>query len=165
MVQLRQGAELALEREDAAACAVEFDRYGEVAVIDLDAALGRGDNAAMIAPLLRLADCRVGGGIRTVEQALEWVSLGASKVILGSAAFRLPDGTFGVNRALLQEFKDRIGSERLIVAVDTRDGGIVVDGWKTATGLPLVETARALEPFAGELLWTCVEREGMMAAR
>jgi phosphoribosyl-ATP pyrophosphohydrolase/phosphoribosyl-AMP cyclohydrolase len=56
----------------------------------------------------------------------------------------------------------KIGRERLIVAVDARGGEIVVDGWKTPTGLDLFEAAKAVEPFAGELLFTCVEREGTM---
>jgi phosphoribosyl-ATP pyrophosphohydrolase/phosphoribosyl-AMP cyclohydrolase len=88
--------------------------------------------------------------------------LGACKVIIGSQAFRLPDGGFGVNTAFLESLARRIGRERLIVAADSRDGIIVVDGWKTSTGLPLLETAAGLEPFAGGLLWTCVEREGEM---
>jgi phosphoribosyl-ATP pyrophosphohydrolase/phosphoribosyl-AMP cyclohydrolase len=57
---------------------------------------------------------------------------------------------------------EKIGRERLIVAVDARGGEIVVDGWKTPTGLDLITAANAVEPFAGELLFTCVEREGTM---
>ncbi|MDR3301624.1 MAG: phosphoribosyl-ATP diphosphatase [Spirochaetaceae bacterium] len=161
VVQLRQGAELVLQRDNAEELAREFDRYGEVAVIDLDAAMGSGSNSAMIKPLLRLAQCRVGGGIRSAEQAAELVSLGAEKVIVGSAALRLTSG-FGVNTAFLDEIAGKIGRERLIVAVDSREDIIVADGWKTFTGLPLIETAKQLEQFAGELLWTCVEREGTM---
>jgi phosphoribosyl-ATP pyrophosphohydrolase/phosphoribosyl-AMP cyclohydrolase len=164
VVQLRQGAELVLQRDNATELAVEFDRYGEVAVIDLDAAMGKGSNRAMIAPLLRTAECRVGGGIRTPEQAAELVSLGARKIIVGSNAFRDPakKGEFAVNTAFLAAMADKIGRERLIVAVDARNGEIVVDGWKTPTGLDLVAAAKAVEPYAGELLCTCVEREGTM---
>ena len=163
VVQLRQGADLVLERDNPLELAAEFDRYGEVAVIDLDAAMGKGSNLAMIKPLLRKAECRVGGGIRTPEQARELVSLGARKIIVGSAAFRLADGSFGVNVPFLEAMKNKIGRERLIVAVDAREGVIVVDGWKTATGLDLFEAAKQVEAFAGELLFTCVEREGTMS--
>jgi phosphoribosyl-ATP pyrophosphohydrolase/phosphoribosyl-AMP cyclohydrolase len=169
VVQLRQGSELVLQRDDAPALAEEFDRYGEVAVIDLDAAMGRGNNLETIKPLLRKAECRVGGGIRTPEQARELVSLGAARIIVGSRAFRDPakhgEG-FGVNAAFLESMAKAIGRERLIVAVDAKNNGngyeISVDGWKTPTGLPLVESAKAVEAFAGGLLFTCVDREGTM---
>jgi phosphoribosyl-ATP pyrophosphohydrolase/phosphoribosyl-AMP cyclohydrolase len=166
VVQLRRGSELALQRDDPQALAAEFDRYGEVAVIDLDAAMGRGDNRELIKPLLRKAQCRVGGGIRTVEQARELLSLGAQKIILGSRAFRV-DGDFAVNAPFLETMATALGRERIILAVDAgkqSSGGyeILVDGWKTATGLDLVESARAVEPYASELLFTCVDREGSL---
>jgi phosphoribosyl-ATP pyrophosphohydrolase/phosphoribosyl-AMP cyclohydrolase len=160
-VQLRQGKELALEREDCGNLAKEFDRYGEVAVIDLDAAAGRGSNLDMIKPLLRVAECRVGGGIRTVEKARELVSLGAKKIIVGSAAFRTERG-FAVNEEFLGALAEGIGRERLIVAVDARGREIVVDGWKTPSGLDLIETAKRVEKYAGGLLFTGVEKEGML---
>ncbi|MDR2097627.1 MAG: bifunctional phosphoribosyl-AMP cyclohydrolase/phosphoribosyl-ATP diphosphatase HisIE [Spirochaetaceae bacterium] len=160
-VQLRQGAKLALKRDDCVALAREFDRYGEVAVIDLDAAMGRGSNLDAVKPLLHIAECRVGGGIRSAEQASELVSLGAKKIIVGSAAFRTERG-FALNGDFLGALANAIGRERLIVAVDARNGEIVVDGWKTPTGLKLIETAKLVEKYAGELLFTCVEKEGML---
>jgi phosphoribosyl-ATP pyrophosphohydrolase/phosphoribosyl-AMP cyclohydrolase len=176
VVQLRQGAELVLQRDDAPSLAEEFNRYGEVAVIDLDAAMGRGDNRELILPLLRRAECRVGGGVKTPEQAGELVSLGARRIIIGSPAFRdsakggkgAAEGEFAVNTGFLAALGRKIGRERVVVAVDAKrsgqDGGyeIVVDGWKTPTGLPLIESARALVPYAAELLFTCVDREGTM---
>lgn len=175
VVQLKQGAELVLERDNPRELAEEFDRYGEVALIDLDAAMGKGNNLEMLKPLLRRAECRVGGGIRTPAQARELVSLGAAKIIVGSGAFRDPakkglgsaGGEFAVNAEFLGAIAKEIGRERLIVAVDARRGAggsyeIVVDGWKTATGLALLEAAKAVEPYAGELLFTCVDREGTM---
>ena len=163
VVQLKQGLELVLERDNPLELAEEFDRYGEVAVIDLDAAMGKGKNLEMIKPILRKAECRVGGGIRTPEQAKELVSFGARKIIIGSAAFRNDTGVFGVNIPFLRKMAETIGQERLIVAVDARGGEITVDGWKTPTGLDLIETAKTLEPYVSELLFTCVEREGAMA--
>ena len=170
VVQLRQGKELVLQRDDAVELAEEFDLYGEVAIIDLDAAMGKGDNSQMVKSLLRKAECRVGGGIRTPEQARELVSLGAKKIIVGSVVFRDPakkgagiaGGEFAVNVQLLEAFAKQIGRERLIVAVDARNGEIVVDGWKTPTGLRLTEASGAVEKWCSELLFTCVEREGTM---
>jgi phosphoribosyl-ATP pyrophosphohydrolase/phosphoribosyl-AMP cyclohydrolase len=177
-VQLKQGSELVLQRDNMAELAEEFDRYGEVAVIDLDAAMGRGPaphNLEKIKPLLRRAECRVGGGVRTAEQARELVSLGARKIIAGSACFRDPAkkgagvtaGEFRVNIPFLKDLAEKIGRERVIVAVDARidETGkyhIVVDGWKTPTGLDLAEAAQEAEPFVSEFLFTCVEREGGM---
>jgi phosphoribosyl-ATP pyrophosphohydrolase/phosphoribosyl-AMP cyclohydrolase len=163
VVQLKQGEELILQRDNACELAQEFDRYGEVAVIDLDAAMGKGSNLEMIKPLLRKAECRVGGGIRTPEQAKELVSLGARKIIVGSSAFRGTEkNEFAVNIPFLDAISKKIGRERLIIAVDARNGEIVVDGWKTPTGIDLFEAAKTVEPFASELLFTCVEREGTM---
>jgi phosphoribosyl-ATP pyrophosphohydrolase/phosphoribosyl-AMP cyclohydrolase len=177
VVQLRQGSELVLQRDNAAELAGEFDRYGEVAVIDLDAAMGKGSNLSLIKPLLRRAECRVGGGIRTPEQAGELVSLGAKRIIAGSAAFRDPakqgrgpgGGEFALYLPFLEALAKGIGRERVILAVDARfspaSGGayeITVDGWKTPTGLDLIETARAAEPYVGEFLFTCVDREGTL---
>ncbi|GHU69571.1 hypothetical protein FACS189450_02680 [Spirochaetia bacterium] len=170
VVQLKQGSELILQRDNAVELAEEFDRYGEVAVIDLDAAMNKGSNIEMIKPLLRKAECRVGGGIKTPEQAKELISLGAQKIILGSAAFRDPakkgsgiaGGEFKINTEFLEAMVKKISRERIIVAVDAKNGEIVVDGWKTPTGLKLIDAAQAVEPYAAELLFTCVEREGTM---
>ncbi|MDR1326198.1 MAG: phosphoribosyl-ATP diphosphatase [Treponema sp.] len=165
VVQLKQGQELVLQRDNPEELAVEFNRYGEVALIDLDAAMGKGSNFSLLVPLLRKAECRVGGGIRTVEQAKQLIKLGAKKIIIGSQAFRDPKQAdqFKVNTELLEAFANAIGRERLIVAVDARDSEIVVDAWKTRTGLPLINSAKAVEPYAAELLFTCVEREGTMS--
>jgi phosphoribosyl-ATP pyrophosphohydrolase/phosphoribosyl-AMP cyclohydrolase len=189
VVQLKRGAELVLQRDNPLELAEEFDRYGEVAVIDLDAAMGKGHNVELIKSLLRKAECRVGGGIKTVEQAKELVSLGARKIIIGSMAFRASkqkaeDGSFGLNRPFLETLVKIIGRERIIIAVDAKkttaanmeagtgnssaDHGaqayeITLDGWKTPTGLPLIETAAEAVPYASELLFTCIDREGTMS--
>ncbi|MDR0473857.1 MAG: phosphoribosyl-ATP diphosphatase [Treponema sp.] len=178
-VQLKQGKEPVLERDNPLELAAEFDRYGETAVIDLDAAMGKGSNMEIIKPLLRKAECRVGGGIRSAGQAKELISLGARKVIIGSAAFRCPSkngsgpgGEFFVNTEFLKELEKKIGRERIIVAVDAGKNStgampssyeITVDGWKTPTGLDLIEAACLAENFVSEFLFTCVDREGTMS--
>jgi phosphoribosyl-ATP pyrophosphohydrolase/phosphoribosyl-AMP cyclohydrolase len=157
-VQLRRGLDKVLERDDPAALAVEFGRLAEVAVIDLDAAMGRGDNRELVERLLPLARCRVGGGIRSAAAARRWLQLGASKVIVGSAAFR--DG--GVNRPLLEELAAAVGRQRLVLAVDAAGGRVVVDGWRREAGLDALAALQELEPYCGEFLCTCVEGEGCL---
>lgn len=168
VVQLRQGKDLVLERDNPYEIIAEFDKYGEVAIIDLDQALrnvkpdGTTANTAILKSLLRSGSVRVGGGIRDAKKAKELLSLGAEKVIIGSAAFALPDGTPGVNTAFLEQMAQAIGREHIIVSVDARDGKITVKGWTESAGIDLIEGAKAVEPYCSELLFTCVEREGTM---
>ena len=76
-VQLVEGREKALDAGDPLAAAERFAVAGPLAVIDLDAAMGQGDNGAVIEPLVRRFDCRVGGGIRSVDAARRWLDAGA----------------------------------------------------------------------------------------
>ena len=121
VVQLRQGKDLVLERDNPEELIAEFDRYGEVAIIDLDQALrnvkadGTTANTAILKRLLRKGNVRVGGGIRDAKKAKELLSLGAEKVIIGSAAFALPDGKPGVNTAFLSQMAETIGRDHIIV--------------------------------------------------
>ncbi|HLO40675.1 MAG TPA: HisA/HisF-related TIM barrel protein, partial [Phycisphaerales bacterium] len=85
-VQLIQGKTRELEAGDPRPLAEKFGQVGEIAVIDLDAAMGKGSNEALIKDLLRRARVRVGGGIRDVETAMKWLDAGAEKVILGTRA-------------------------------------------------------------------------------
>jgi phosphoribosyl-ATP pyrophosphohydrolase/phosphoribosyl-AMP cyclohydrolase len=171
VVQLRQGKDLVLERDNPGELIAEFDRYGEVAIIDLDAALrntkadGTTANTEILKGLLRRGNVRVGGGIRDAKKAKELLSLGAEKVIIGSAAFSAPgsDGSAGaVNTAFLEDMVKAIGREHIIISVDSRDGKIAVKGWTETAGIDLIDGAKAVEPYCSELLFTCVEREGTM---
>ena len=168
VVQLRQGKDLVLERDNPDELIAEFDRYGEVAIIDLDQALrnikpdGSTANTAILKSLLRSGNVRVGGGIRDAKKAKELIFFGAEKVIIGSAAFTMSDGSSGVNVAFLEQMAQSLGRERIIVSVDARDGKITVKGWTESAGIDLIEGAKAVEPYCSELLFTCVEREGTM---
>jgi phosphoribosyl-ATP pyrophosphohydrolase/phosphoribosyl-AMP cyclohydrolase len=148
VVQLRQGREHVLSAGEPGPLARSFGLVGEVAVIDLDAALGTGSNAGLIEGVLDLARCRVGGGIRDVETARRWLDAGAAKVILGTAA----------RPELLRE----LPRERVIAAVDARDGEVVTHGWTSGTGAKIAEKMRELAPFVGGFLVTFVEVEGTM---
>ena len=85
-VQLVGGKALAIDAGDPRPIAERFRRVGEIAVVDLDAALGRGNNREVMQELVKIAPCRIGGGIRDVDAALSWLDAGATKVVLGTAA-------------------------------------------------------------------------------
>lgn len=157
-VQLKQGRERMLERDNPLELAAYFDRFGEIAVIDLDASMNKGNNQELIKGICRFADCRVGGGIRTVEKAKELISHGAVKVIIGSRAFE----NNAVNHRFLKMLKSAIGKEHMMIAIDAYEGEIVTRAWKHRTGLKLFDVVRELEPYASEFLFTCVEKEGLL---
>jgi len=147
-VQLRGGRDLVLDGGDPLARLGEFAVAGEVAVVDLDAALGQGSNAGLIREMVRRAPCRVGGGIRDLDAAREWLDAGAAKIVIGTAAS--PD------------FCGALPRERVIAAVDAERGQVVVEGWRTATGASVLERIRELAPLVGGFLFTQVDKEGAM---
>ena len=147
-VQLVGGREKVLDAGDPRPIAERFARAGEVAVIDLDAALGRGSNAEVIRDLLSLAPCRVGGGIRDVDTALGWLDAGAVKVILGTAA--------------TPEVLSQLPRARVIAALDALDGDVVVKGWREKTGRGIEERMAELREHVGGFLVTFVETEGRL---
>jgi len=147
-VQLIGGREKALDAGDPRPIAERFGRVGEVAVIDLDAALGTGSNQQTILDLLGQAPCRVGGGIRDLETARFWLDAGARKIILGTAAE--------------PELLDQLPRDRVIAALDAVDGDIVVEGWTQKTGRGVLDRMQELKPYVGGFLVTFVEREGRL---
>lgn len=156
-VQLVRGETKALERE-ALAMLTEFAGFPEIQVIDLDAALGQGSNDALVQELCKQAVCRVGGGVRTVERAQQVAGAGARKVIVGTAAF----SAAGVRHDFLVQMREAIGRDRLMLALDSREGRIVVKGWRESTNLTAEEVVRQMEPYCSEFLCTFVDREGTM---
>ena len=158
VVQLKQGREKMLEVEDFLSLAKKFDRCAETAVIDLDAAMGRGGNLNIIKEVLKVAECRVGGGINSVEKARDLLALGATRVIIGSRAFEHDR----VAHDFLKSLERSVGRNRLIIAIDSREREIVTKAWTHGTGLKLLDTVKELEPYASEFLFTCVEKEGCL---
>ena len=147
-VQLRGGRDLVLDGGDPLARLEEFAVAGEVAVVDLDAALDKGSNAGLIREMVRRAPCRVGGGIRDLDKARSWLDAGATRIMIGTAAS--------------VDFCGALPRERVIAAVDAERGQVVVDGWRTATGTSVPERIRELAPVVGGFLFTQVEKEGAM---
>ena len=158
VVQLIQGREKALEGDSPEEMLRRFAAFPEIQVIDLDAAMGRGSNDALVRLLASRAATRVGGGVRTVERAQALVEQGARKVIVGTAAF----SENGIRRDFLAAVRDAVGRERLIVALDSKAGRIVVKGWRESTNLTAEDVVRELEPYCSGFLCTYVDKEGML---
>ncbi|HSN55574.1 MAG TPA: phosphoribosyl-ATP diphosphatase [Candidatus Sulfomarinibacteraceae bacterium] len=147
-VQLVGGRGEPVETADPFETAERFAVVGELAVIDLDAALGRGSNAGVMSELIRRHPCRVGGGIRSVDAALQWLDAGAERVILGTAA--------------IPEVLAELPRERVIAALDGVDGEVVVRGWTERTGATVLDRLAELGELVGGFLVTFVEREGRL---
>jgi phosphoribosylformimino-5-aminoimidazole carboxamide ribonucleotide (ProFAR) isomerase len=158
VVQLVQGRDKALEADDPLAMIEKFKAFLEIQVIDLDAAIGCGSNDGLVNLVASKAVVRAGGGVRSVERAKALVAQGAHRVIVGTAAFRMD----GMNEEFLDEVAAAIGAERLIVALDSKDGRIVVKGWRESTRLTAEEVLGPLEPYCSGFLCTYVDKEGMM---
>jgi phosphoribosylformimino-5-aminoimidazole carboxamide ribotide isomerase len=152
VVQLVQGREKALEGDEPLEMLRRFAAFPEIQVIDLNAAIGNGENSGIIELLASRARCRVGGGVRTADRARRLIEQGAHRVIVGTAAFTLA----------LEEIAAAVGPERVIVALDSKDGKIVVKGWREATDFTAEEVVGRLEPYCGGFLCTYVDKEGMM---
>lgn len=149
-VQLRQGRELLLtDDRDPVELAHYFNRFGPVALVDLDAALGSGENTALMARCCQVADCRVGGGIRTADDVRNWIKRGARKVVIGTMA--------------TPEFLGQFPCGWVVAALDARGREVLDRGWTRGTQEDVVERARVLSPYCSEFLFTQVEREGMLA--
>ena len=158
VVQLIQGERLAIRDDDVFRWVRRFSRFPKVQVIDLDAATGVGDNLALVRQIAASLTCRVGGGIRTIERAREVLTAGAQQIIAGSSLFK--DGQPDI--AFAKALADAVGINRVIAAVDSRGGQVVIHGWKTTLKLTAVQAVHLLEPYCGEFLYTHVDTEGLM---
>ena len=147
-VQLVGGETHALDAGDPLVIAERFARVGPIAVIDLDAALGHGDNREIIETLCQRYRCRVGGGIRSIDTAKAWLNAGAEQIIIGTRAS--------------PEFLKQLPRERCIAALDARNDEVVIEGWRTATGQSIEARMEQLNPYVAGYLVTFVECEGRM---
>jgi phosphoribosylformimino-5-aminoimidazole carboxamide ribotide isomerase len=158
VVQLVQGREKALEGDSPETMLQRFSRFPVIQVIDLDAAIGKGSNESIVEWLASHARTRVGGGVRTPEKARRLLDLGVEKVIVGTAAFT----SSGPNREFLENLTAAVPRKNILLALDSKDGRIVVKGWRESLDITAEEVIRQLEPYCGGFLCTYVDKEGMM---
>jgi phosphoribosylformimino-5-aminoimidazole carboxamide ribotide isomerase len=159
-VQLVRGRRLALSVNDVFGLLERFGDYPILHVIDLDAALRWGTNARLVKLLCQRANAkvRVGGGIRTVARAERVLSWGAEKIIVGSAAFRRGK----ISHDFLRKLVTRVGRKRVILALDSEGGRIVIRGWRDRLALRPEDVMPEFEPYCSGFLCTYVDQEGTM---
>jgi phosphoribosylformimino-5-aminoimidazole carboxamide ribotide isomerase len=159
IVQLVHGETLKLAFDDFEYWIGRFAHYPLVQLIDLDAAMRQGDNAALIAQIAKRLPCQVGGGISTAEKAAAVLDAGARRVIVGSALF---GGAGVVNTGFAEDLAAAVGLEQLVFSVDTKNGRVAVKGWKDQVELTPEEAVPQLEAYCAAFLYTHIDREGTM---
>jgi len=163
-VQLVQGCKRELAVEDVLGLLDRFSHYDWLHIIDLDAAMRKGHNNALVRQLCVEArrkykiKVRVGGGLRSVRRVQRLRKLGVEQVIIGSAAFRLGH----TNLPFLKRLAARIGRKHILISLDTANGRVVTHGWRAKLSIEPANVFAALEPFCGGFLCTDVDREGTM---
>ena len=158
IVQLVQGERKALEFDNPEEWIERFSAFPLIQLIDLDAAMGTGENGKLLELFARRLHCQIGGGIRSVAAAEAALDKGAQRIILGSLLIQ--DGV--VNVAAAQEFAASFGPEKLVFAIDARAGQVAVHGWKEVTSFSPQQMIEALEPFCSAFLYTHIDTEGLM---
>ena len=158
IVQLVQGRRKALEFDDFEVWVKRFSKYPLVQLIDLDAAIGTGDNVDLVRDLAHRLPCQVGGGIRSVVAAQAALAAGAQRVILGSALFAQNE----LDKDFAEEMAGAVGSSRLVFALDAIGGRVTTQGWRKVTDVSPLQMILALEPWCGAFLYTHVETEGLL---
>jgi len=158
IVQLVQGKKKALEFDDFDVWVNRFAKYPLVQLIDLDAAIGTGDNIELVREFARKLPCQVGGGIRSVEAAQTALATGAKRVILGSALFDEDK----LNAGFAEKLARTVGPSRIVFALDAIGGRVAIHGWRKVTGVTPLEMVRMLDPWCDAFLYTHVDNEGLL---
>jgi len=158
IVQLVQGAKQELEFDNFDYWIERFSKYPVVQLIDLDAARGMGNNRTLVRQIMQRLNCQVGGGIRNVETARDFIEAGAHRVIVGSALMK--EGK--INHEHARGLADALGTARLVFALDSRGGKVAIDGWRQQTAVTAFDMIRELEPYCETFLYTHIDTEGLM---
>ncbi len=147
-VQLRQGKDKVLEKDNVLELAKYYSRFGEISVIDLDAAMNKGENEHLIKEICKIAHCRVGGGIRDKEKAKRILANGAKQIIIGTAAN--------------EDFLSKLPHDKVLVALDSKKGKVTTEGWTKETELTPKDYIKRFDDLCAGYLYTIVDKEGMM---
>ena len=157
-VQLVQGRKKVIEVKNIDGLLERFQEFPLIHVIDLDAAKGVGSNFDLVLRIIGQRKTRVGGGVRSVDQAVEFISGGAEQVIIGTSAF----SSSGVNHPFLEELSTKILASQVCIAVDSLEGKIAIRGWEETMEFSAASLLQQLAPYCGSFLCTYVDAEGTM---
>lgn len=146
-VQLKQGKEKFYENENIDDLIEQYRLFPEINVIDLDSAMGKGDNKELIKRICQKVDCNIGGGIRSIELAKEYIEAGAKRIIIGTKATK--------------EFLEQLPKEKVIVALDTKKGKLATYGWQKLEDQDIYKKMQELENYCEKYLITNVNVEGL----
>ena len=158
IAQLVQGERKALEFDDFEEWIARFSSFPLIQLIDLDAAIGTGDNRELVRDFARRLPCQVGGGIRSLERAEEVLSLGARRVILGSSLIR----NGAADTVFAEQAAHTLGAGKLVFAIDSKHGRVAIRGWRELAAITPIDMIAALEPWCGAFLYTHIDTEGLM---
>lgn len=147
VVQLKQGKEKVYENEDIESVIERYKIFPEINVIDLNSAMGNGENKKLIKEICGKINCNVGGGVRSIELAQEYIESGAKHVIIGTKA--------------TPEFLSKLPKDKVIVALDTKDGKLAIHGWQTLEEANIYNKMLELENYCTKYLITNVNVEGL----
>ena len=146
--------------EDPLAVAIAWEEQGapRLHLVDLDgAAEGAPANLAIISAIVSQLKIRVqvGGGIRNLATAETLLSAGVDRVVIGTAAVEQP--------ALVQELCEKYGKQRVVVALDARNGQVAIKGWTENTSVSALQLAEDMTAIGVErLLYTDISRDGTL---
>lgn len=158
IVQLEQGRKKKLEFDNFDEWIERFSQFPLVQLIDLDAAIGTGNNHALLKTFLDRLPCQVGGGIRSIDAARKVLDLGARRVIIGSTLVEAD----GINASFAREISAALGTAKLVFAIDSKEGRVAIRGWREKTNVTAVEMIQALDEYCGAFLYTHIDTEGLM---
>ncbi|MGA8488978.1 MAG: 1-(5-phosphoribosyl)-5-[(5-phosphoribosylamino)methylideneamino] imidazole-4-carboxamide isomerase [Terriglobales bacterium] len=158
IVQLVQGERKVLEFDDFEEWIARFSSFPLIQLIDLDAALGAGNNRDLVHKFARRLPCQVGGGVRSIQAAEQMLSIGAQRVILGSSLIR--DGR--PHSVFAEKVARAVGPEKLVFAIDSKQGRVAIRGWREITATSPLEMIAALERWCSAFLYTNIDTEGLM---
>jgi len=158
IVQLVQGESKALETDDFEGWIARFASYPLVQLIDLNAAMGTGQNRSLVQYFAGRLPCQVGGGIRSIAAAEAMLAAGARRVICGSGL--VCDGE--INTAFAEEVARAVGREQLVFALDSKQGKVAIRGWREVTRISPVQMIQALQPWCAAFLYTHIDTEGLL---